>query len=555
MKKKRTVVQTGDNSQKNGINTEEEALEEIKYNAMKFPLLPKKLKTAKVCLAAVQKLGFMLQYVPNKLKTEKLSNIAVQYWGGSLEYVPQKFKTAELCLAAVQDYGLALKYVPNKLKTAELCLLAVQIKGTALEYVPEKLKTPELCLIAVKKYWRALKFVPSKYKNKELCLIAVNKENIALAFVPNEFLEKDPDFAGVLKILENITNDQTNSAELCLSAEQQSDNSLINVPENYKITLLQNPEIRSADGQSGNNAGFRSDKHRTVILKPVFSSKDFGDDLIFINCTLGYDGHINLLFADKEYDCQEVPRFPQNYRMIIPEKNKVIELNNKKIYYTMGLQFDENKYCLICAATSNNAKDHLDKKCHIFNFSGKKINEFYIGIGAKSIQTASKNKIFISYDDDGFLKNENDFSGSALVCINDDGEVIRRYSGLGMIECESFNVVSDTNLIINTYPAERPYSYAFAQITRDAMEKYIGCRSSVEYFAVLDNIMLTADPDFFNIVPKYSLIKIDNPDQILDSFEFFCANGERLNCVHAQKDTMYIWKNHMLYKVSIDELL
>ncbi|MCL2042498.1 MAG: hypothetical protein FWG89_00005, partial [Treponema sp.] len=70
MKKNRIVVQIGNNSQKNGINSEEEALEEIKYNTMNFPLLPKKLKTAKVCLAAVQKLGFMLQYVPNKLKTE-----------------------------------------------------------------------------------------------------------------------------------------------------------------------------------------------------------------------------------------------------------------------------------------------------------------------------------------------------------------------------------------------------------------------------------------------------------------------------------------------------
>jgi len=39
-----------------------------------------------------------------------------------------------------------------------------------------------------------------------------------------------------------------------------------------------------------------------IYLKPIFASNDIKDDLIFINCTLGFNGNINLLFADKKYD-------------------------------------------------------------------------------------------------------------------------------------------------------------------------------------------------------------------------------------------------------------
>jgi len=35
----------------------------------------------------------------------------------ALKYVPEKFKTPEMCLAAVQKFGFMLEYVPEKLKT------------------------------------------------------------------------------------------------------------------------------------------------------------------------------------------------------------------------------------------------------------------------------------------------------------------------------------------------------------------------------------------------------------------------------------------------------
>jgi hypothetical protein len=55
--------------------------------------------------------------------------------------LPDALKTAEICLAAVQQDGRALDYVPEELKTQELCLAAVQQYGYAFRYVPDALKT------------------------------------------------------------------------------------------------------------------------------------------------------------------------------------------------------------------------------------------------------------------------------------------------------------------------------------------------------------------------------------------------------------------------------
>ena len=45
---------------------------------------------------------------------------------------------------------------------------------------------------------------------------------------------------------------------------------------------------------SNNNLMTNKDNMKNVYLKPIFSSGDIGNDLIFINCTLGYNGNINL---------------------------------------------------------------------------------------------------------------------------------------------------------------------------------------------------------------------------------------------------------------------
>jgi len=99
-----------------------------------------------------------------------------------------------------------------------------------------------------------------------------------------------------------------------------------------------------------------------INLEPFFKVNDISEDLIFINCTLGNDGNVNLLFAEKEYDDKKIfkkkdlrgydknaayfkiqPEKPQNYLLVIPEKNKVIRYIDQKIDF-----YNEKKENLSC---------------------------------------------------------------------------------------------------------------------------------------------------------------------------------------------------------------
>ena len=554
------------------LKTSEMCLAAVQRNCMLLKYIPEDLKTLEICLIAVRESPDTLRYVPEKpimkelclaaelkstrwnlldipeyFMTTELCLRVVRDRGRDLEYLPDKQKTEPICLAAVQKDGLALYHVPKNIITAELCMTAVKKNGMALEHVPVELKTTELCLAAVKKNGMALKFVPDKIINAELCLAAVNKKGEALQFVP--LIHK--------------------TQELCITAVQKDSNSFKFVPEKIKIA-------KSFIGAWKNGAKvLHTSNNRMIILKPIFTSEDFGKDLIFINCTLGYDGNVNLLFADKKYDYQKkgkrewtlvrsfsqdvkyfqiIPETPQNYRLIIPETKKVIELNNRSINYTHGIQIDKNTFCFACKSTSDFIKNKLDKNCHIFDDKGSMLNEFYIGKGVKRIQTAGKNRMWVSYDDVGSTSNKNDFGASALVCIDDSGEVFHRY-GLGMVECECFNAVSEHDLVVNTYPAESPYWYAYAKITSGVLEKKVPCNQSARFIASWNNLIVSVHSAYNSPDQDFSLVDIDKPDEKMAAFEFFSINGEKLTCVHAQKDTIFFWKNKMLYKVSIDELL
>ena len=118
--------------------------------------VPRPLRTAKVCRAAVEENGEALEYVPEPLRTAELCRAAVKKKGKALKYVPEYLRTAELCRAAVDDilrelYPAAVEqgYVPESLRTADLCRAVVEQKGWALKYVPGPLRTAELCRAAV----------------------------------------------------------------------------------------------------------------------------------------------------------------------------------------------------------------------------------------------------------------------------------------------------------------------------------------------------------------------------------------------------------------------
>jgi hypothetical protein len=41
----------------------------------------------------------------------------------------------------------------------------------------------------------------------------------------------------------------------------------------------------------------------------------------------------------------------------------------------------------------------------------------------------------------------------------------------------------------------------------------------------------------------------------IDQFEFFNKKNEKLNCIHAQGNKLYFWRENELYKISLEELL
>jgi hypothetical protein len=111
-------------------------------------------KTFEVCLAAVKKYAWALEYIADILDEFKTEQIY------------------KICSAAVNSRGLTIKYVfPSKRihfafseeQTKSLCMLAVKNNGLALNHIPWDLrKDEELCLEAVKQNSRAMSCVPTK---------------------------------------------------------------------------------------------------------------------------------------------------------------------------------------------------------------------------------------------------------------------------------------------------------------------------------------------------------------------------------------------------------
>lgn len=186
-----------------------------------------------------------------------------------------------------------------------------------------------------------------------------------------------------------------------------------------------------------------------VYLKPIFSSNDIKKDLIFVNCTLGFNGNINLLFANGKYDYLKsrkiknvypkgkrpewadyrtvknfkiFPETPQNYILFVLEENKTLELNNKNINYTNGLQIDSEKYCLAYHSKCDAFRNSIEKNCEIFDFNGKLLNEFNIGTGINDIQTNSKKELWVSYGDVGVFQGD-DIEKKGLNCFDVNGNI------------------------------------------------------------------------------------------------------------------------------------
>ena len=79
--------------------------------------------------------------------------------------ISMKFrKDRDLCLMAVKKSGYALEYVPDEIKDEELCYIAVGKDNLALKFVPESLKTKKVCLKALSKHSNTFELIPEELR-------------------------------------------------------------------------------------------------------------------------------------------------------------------------------------------------------------------------------------------------------------------------------------------------------------------------------------------------------------------------------------------------------
>jgi len=325
-----------------------------------------------------------------------------------------------------------------------------------------------------------------------------------------------------------------------------------------------------------------------IYLKPIFSSNDIKDDLIFINCTLGFNGNINLLFAEKKYDylilrkvkmftqkgkslngphielleiLQYIQKRPKIIYCIIPEENKTIELNNKNLNYTNALQIDTDKYCFICHSKRDAFRNSIEKNCEIYDFNKNLLNKLDIGTGINDIQTNGKKEIWVSYSDNGiYVNNPGDNSHierKGLNCFDINGNIIYMYDSRPFMDsCDSLNVCSDEEVLVNIYCGSVKLWHALAKINNKKLEKTLEWRCGTKFLAVSGNKLFIEKEDWNDGKPfrKFILVDIENYNGEGIEYDFLNENNERLHCVHAQRDTLYFWENNNLYKFSISQI-
>jgi hypothetical protein len=320
-----------------------------------------------------------------------------------------------------------------------------------------------------------------------------------------------------------------------------------------------------------------------IYLKPIFSSNDIKDDLIFINCTLGFNGNTNLLFADKNYDhlisrqIENVgpkgknPEWPtyrtvknftiypktlQNYKLFILEENKTIDLNNKNINYTHGLQIDTDKYCFICHSKRDSFKNSINKNCEIYDSNEKLLNILNIGTGINDVQTNSRKELWVSYSDIGIYQGDN-IEKKGLTCFDVNGSILYKYDSRPFMDsCDSLNVCSNDEVLVNIYCGAEKLWHAFAKINNKKVEKTLEWRSGTKFMAASGNKLFIEEGGWNDGIHfrKFILVDIENYNGEGIDYDFFNENNERLHCVHAQRDTLYFWENNCLYKFSINQI-
>ena len=86
-----------------------------------------------------------------------------------MKYVPDDLKTQEMCVKAVEKDVFTLQFISDHLKTQEMCNEAVDIEPLLLVYVPNCYKMLGMCYKAICREPYTLMYVPGDIMTQEMC--------------------------------------------------------------------------------------------------------------------------------------------------------------------------------------------------------------------------------------------------------------------------------------------------------------------------------------------------------------------------------------------------
>jgi hypothetical protein len=110
----------------------------------------------------------------------------------------------------------------------------------------------------------------------------------------------------------------------------------------------------------------------------------------------------------------------------------------------------------------SSADSELDKNAHIYSKDGRLIYSFHVGDGIEDVQTTVCGQIWISYFDEGVF-SDLDFGSSGVVCLDENGNIIYKFSEFAqreqlpfMMDCYAMKVSSNDEVWLYYYSDSLP---------------------------------------------------------------------------------------------------
>lgn len=176
-------------------------------------------------------------------------------------------QTPELCLEAIQKDAFYLEYIHNK--THELCLEAVKRNGLVLGIIEDQ--TPELCEEAVKENVRAFQFVKKELQTPEMCIKVMREDRYLIKYIKTfenclavfiQFRIKEDRFSDFFFRYE-LGAEMFNKIKLYIS-DNRPDIKYSTLPEDIKIEELEDP-ITLEPLETGKTYGFFVEKEKWYL--------------------------------------------------------------------------------------------------------------------------------------------------------------------------------------------------------------------------------------------------------------------------------------------------